>query len=270
MKTTPHYALLGGGRLARHLRHYLQLEGLPVSGWARDPHSDLNTHDLPDAEARLRATVADATHVVLLVSDDGLKPLLKQYSWLHGHRLVHCAGAISLPGVTGAHPLMTFGRTLYGLETYRAIPFVVEQGGSLENVFPGLANPSFSLATEHKALYHALCVMAGNFPQLLWQRLVERLDADLALPAEVFRAYLHQAVDNLVDDPRGALTGPLARGDSATQSRNLAALGDDSSLADLYRTFVEFHGAQSGHLPEPRHDRVGEVQGGATATRSVS
>ena len=269
MKTTPHYALLGGGRLARHLRHYLQLEGLPVSGWARDPRCDLNTHELPDAEARLRTTVAEATHVVLLVSDDGLTPLLKRYPWLHGHRLVHCAGALSLPGVTGAHPLMTFGRELYDLDTYRAIPFVVEQDSRLEAVLPGLPNPSFSLATEHKALYHALSVMAGNFPQLLWQRLVERLDEDLELPAEVFRAYLHQAVDNLLDDPQGALTGPLARGDAATQARNLAALGD-SSLADLYRTFVEFHGVQRGLETETRHEAADRVRPGVTVNRSVS
>jgi predicted short-subunit dehydrogenase-like oxidoreductase (DUF2520 family) len=269
MKTTPHYALLGGGRLARHLRHYLQLEGRPVSGWARDLHNDLNTCDMPDAEARLRATVAGATHVVLLVSDDGLKRLLKQYPWLHGHRLVHCAGALSLPGVTGAHPLMTFGRELYDLDTYRAIPFVVEQGSNLAEAFPGLSNPSFSLATEHKALYHALCVMAGNFPQILWQRLVERLDADLDLPAEVFRAYLHQAVDNLIDDPRGALTGPLARGDTATQSRNLVALGD-SSLVDLYRTFIEFHDLRTGFESESRNDLANGGQASATAKRSVS
>lgn len=262
MKTTPHYALLGGGRLARHLRHYLQLEGLPVSGWARDPHSDLNTHDFPDAERRLRATLADATHVVLLVSDDGLKPLLKQFPWLHGHRLVHCAGALSLPGVTGAHPLMTFGRELYDLDTYRAIPFVIEAGSSLDAVFPGLSNPSFSLATEQKALYHALCVMAGNFPQILWQRLVERLDADLDLPAEAFRAYLHQAVDNLIDDPQGALTGPLARGDTATQARNLAALGP-TTLAALYQTFVEFHG-------DGRQDPVTPRRGSTATQRSLS
>jgi predicted short-subunit dehydrogenase-like oxidoreductase (DUF2520 family) len=269
MKTTPHYALLGGGRLARHLRHYLQLEGLPVSGWARNAECDLNTHDLADAEARLRATVSEASHVLLLVSDDGLKPILKQYPWLHGHRLVHCAGALSLPGVTGAHPLMTFGRELYALDTYRAIPFVVEQGNSLAAVLPGLCNPSFSLATEQKALYHALCVMAGNFPQVLWQRLIERLDEDLDLPAEVFRAYLHQAVDNLLDDPQGALTGPLARGDTATQARNLSALGA-SPLADLYQTFIEFHGAQSGRETEPRQAMPNPVRNGAKAKRSVS
>lgn len=269
MKTTPHYALLGGGRLARHLRHYLQLEGLPVSGWARNAHCDLNTHDTVDAEARLRATVAEATHVLLLVSDDGLTPLLKQYPWLHGHRLVHCAGALSLPGVTGAHPLMTFGRELYTLETYRAIPFVVEQGSSLEAVLPGLSNPWFSLATEQKALYHALCVMAGNFPQVLWQRLIERLDEDLDLPADVFRAYLHQAVDNLLDDPQGALTGPLARGDTATQARNLAALGA-SPLADLYQTFIEFHGAQAGRENDSREDLPKPALAGAKTQRSVS
>lgn len=241
MKTNPHYALLGGGRVARHLRHYLHLEGLPTSGWARNPRSDLNSHDDPNPERRLRAALDGATHVLLLVSDDAIAPLLRRYAFLHGHELVHCAGALSLPGVAGAHPLMTFGRDLYDLETYRRIPFVVESGHHFTDLFPGLTNPHHAIAPEHKALYHALCVIAGNFPQLLWQAVGERLEDDLGIPADVLGAYLQQSLANSLADPDGALTGPLARGDTATLDRNLSALGP-GGLQDLYRAFIDFHG----------------------------
>jgi hypothetical protein len=240
MTTTPHYALLGGGRLARHLRRYLELEGLACSGWARDARSDLNTHDDPDPEQRLRRTLAPATHVLLLVTDGAIPALLRKYPFLHGHRLIHCAGALSLPGVAGAHPLMTFGRTLYDGETYRAIPFMVERGHDFEALFPGLSNPHHVIAPEQKALYHALCVIAGNFPQILWQAAGRRFDAELGIPPQALQAYLQQSLDNFLADPEGALTGPLARGDTATQARNRVALEQDP-LEDLYRAFVDFH-----------------------------
>ena len=77
-----HYALLGGGRLARHLRHYLSLLSLPVSGWAREPKSALNTHGIDDAGARLRATIEPASHVLLLVPDAAIPDVITRYPFL--------------------------------------------------------------------------------------------------------------------------------------------------------------------------------------------
>ena len=238
--TDNHYAILGDGRLARHMRRYLELLGLPASGWSRNPRSDFNTHRHPDAAERLRRTVAPATQVLLLVSDDAIATVLRQYPWLHGHRLVHCAGALSLPGVAGAHPLMTFADGLYSLEQYRRIPFLVESGHDLDEVLPGLPNPRHTVSVEQKALYHALCVSAGNFPQLLWQQVGRRFEDRLGVPATVLRPYLEQVLANFLADPERALTGPLARGDAGTIGRNLSALHDDP-LGDVYRAFLSLH-----------------------------
>ncbi|MEM1410879.1 MAG: DUF2520 domain-containing protein [Pseudomonadota bacterium] len=251
MNSTPQYALLGGGRVARHFRYYLQLEGLPTTGWTRDPHCDLNSHDEPNTEERLRATVKRATHVLLLVSDDAIAPLLRRYGFLHEHRLVHCAGALSLPGVAGAHPLMTFGRDRYTLEDYQRIPFMIEKGYAFNDLFPGLSNPNYTISPEQKGLYHALCVVAGNFPQMLWQAVGARIEHDLDLPRDVMAAYLAQNLANALADPDGALTGPLARGDAATLERNLTALGP-GGLQDLYRSFIDFHGREA--RPELRQN----------------
>jgi hypothetical protein len=62
-----HYAILGGGRLARHMRHYFSLLNLPCSAWAREVSSDLNSHASGSPAERLRATVRPASHVLLLV-----------------------------------------------------------------------------------------------------------------------------------------------------------------------------------------------------------
>lgn len=243
-----HYAILGDGRLARHLRHYLELEGHTTSAWARNARSRFNSHSQPDAEQRLRQTLGGADRVLLLIADDALAPLLRQYPFLHQHPLIHCAGALSIPGVAGAHPLMTFGNTLYEAADYRAIPFMIEEGHDFAGLFPGLPNPSYAIAAEHKALYHALCVMAGNFPQLLWQNVSKRLQNELAVPPQALGAYLRRSLDNFLDDPEGALTGPLARQDHNTLNRNITALGA-SPLTGLFEAFVAFH-QESSRQPQ--------------------
>jgi predicted short-subunit dehydrogenase-like oxidoreductase (DUF2520 family) len=243
---TAHYAIIGDGRLARHMKHYLGLLGLAHGAWARNPHSTFNDHRHPNAGERLAATLEPASHVLLLVSDDAIAELLRRFPALHGggRRLVHCAGALSLPGVAGAHPLMTFGDDLYDLERYQSVPFLVESGYRFGDLMPGLPNPSHSVPTEQKALYHALCVMAGNFPQILWRGVEARFRDRLQLPREVLEPYLRQVLDNFLRDPQGALTGPLARGDAQTMTRNLAALGDDP-MAAVYAAFQELHAADA-------------------------
>jgi len=235
----PHYALLGGGRLARHMQHYLSLLNLPVSGWARDRKSALNSHAIDDAETRLRKTIEPASHVLLLVSDAAIPEVIRRYPFLHDKTLVHCAGAFSFPGIAGAHPLMTFSNGLYESDQYRQIPFIVESGHRFGELLPGLPNPHFEIEPEHKARYHALCVMAGNFSQILWQAVAVRFGG-MGLPVAALAPYLHQVTENFVAAPGSALTGPISRGDDATIERNFRALAGDG-LQPLYRAFLEFH-----------------------------
>lgn len=234
-----HYALLGGGRLARHMHHYLSLLNLPVSGWARDRKSALNSRAIDDPRTRLRATIEPASHVLLLVSDAAIPEVIRRYPFLHEKTLVHCAGALSFPGIAGAHPLMTFSNDLYELEQYRQMPFIVDSGHRFGELLPGLPNPHFEIALEHKARYHALCVMAGNFSQILWQAVAARFGG-MGLPAAALEPYLRQVAENFIAARGSALTGPLSRGDDATIERNLSALAGDG-LQSLYRAFLEFH-----------------------------
>ncbi len=240
-----HYAILGGGRLARHMRHYFTLLGLPCSAWARQSDPALNSHTISDTSERLRATVRTASHVLLLVSDDAIASLPKRYPVLRSKILLHCSGALGIPGIAGAHPLMTFGPDLYPLESYQRIPFMLDQGLEMAELLPGLPNPHNHIAVEHKAQYHALCVMAGNFPQILWQSITQRF-SQLGMTQDVLEPYLRQVLENFLANPDGALTGPLARGDKGTIARNLQALQHDN-LQPLYQSFVEFHAAEQQH-----------------------
>jgi predicted short-subunit dehydrogenase-like oxidoreductase (DUF2520 family) len=150
--------------------------------------------------------------------------------------------------VAGAHPLMTFADQLYDLETYQSMPFMVEPGHDFGEMFPTLSNPHFAINVEDKAHYHALCVMAGNFSQVMWKGISDRFEQQLNLPAESLHPYLKQVAGNFVQAPASALTGPLVRNDQQTIERNIQSL-DGDPLQDLYRAFVRFY----------QCDKVGET-----------
>lgn len=229
--TTPTYGLVGRGRAATHLRRYLELEGRRVIGWRRG--------DAAGPEAAL--TAADV--VLLAISDDALSPFLAAHPRLAGRPVVHLSGSLVVDGAHGLHPLMTFGPEPYDLPTYRSIPFVGEVGGAaFAEVFPGLPNPWFVIAPELKPLYHALCVLAGNFSTLLWAKAMDGFETRLGLPGEALRPFLERTAANTLEHRAAALTGSLARGDEGTVRRDLAALAGDP-YHEVYLAFADAHRA---------------------------
>jgi hypothetical protein len=229
-RDAPSFGIVGDGRVARHFHHYLTQLGLSVRSWSRRAGST----PAPDALAPCRT-------VLLLIPDGAIVPFVEAWPGLAHARLVHFSGALVTSVAFGAHPLMTFGPDLYDLETYRAIPFVVDEGGPpFEDLLPGLPNPSFAIPAAARAYYHALCVMAGNFSTLLWQKLFRELETRFGIPASAAHPYLAAITANLLADAGRALTGPLSRGDAATIADNLRALEGDPFHA-VYSAFVRAH-----------------------------
>jgi predicted short-subunit dehydrogenase-like oxidoreductase (DUF2520 family) len=224
--TQPTYGLIGRGRVATHMAHYLDLEAQPFLTWNRE--------DQPSPERAL----AGADTILLAISDGALAPFLADHPGLGPRPVVHFSGSLVLDGAHGIHPLMTFGPDLYELETYRSIPFVEERGGpGFGKLFPGLRNPSWAIDPAQKPLYHALCVLAGNFSTLLWSKAYQDFEECLGLPREALRPFLTCTSDNALTAGRDALTGPLSRGDVETVERDLRALEGDP-YADIYRAFA--------------------------------
>src|SRR5688572_7629886 len=113
------YGIVGSGRVATHLQHYLTLLGLQVRLWSRRM-----------AGPAPPVALADCGAVLLLIPDRAIVPFVEAWPDLRRKRLVHCSGSLVTPVAEGAHPLTTFGPTLYDLETYRRIPFVLDAGGT--------------------------------------------------------------------------------------------------------------------------------------------
>ena len=212
---TPTYGLIGRGRVAAHLGRYLELEGLPHLSWHRG---------MDDAESVL----ADADVMLLAISDDAIAGFPADHPALCDRPMVHFSGSLVVDGVAGLHPLMTFGPELYDLETYRSIPFITEIGRpGFRDVFPGLGNPSRAIDPELKPLYHALCVLAGNFTTILWNKAMGDFEDRLGLPRELLQPFLDRTAANTLRQGSAALTGSLARADCGTIERDLEGLAGD-------------------------------------------
>ena len=79
--------------------------------------------------------------------------------------------------------------------------------------------------------------MAGNFSTLLWLKLFDELERRYGMPASAAHPYLARVTANVIAEGRGALTGPLVRGDQGAIRANLDALEGDPFHV-VYAAFV--------------------------------
>ncbi|MNJ91344.1 hypothetical protein D3C87_89950 [compost metagenome] len=220
------YLLIGSGRVARHLGHYFNLLNINFSTWdrAQDPHL-------------LPKKINESSHILLAISDSALEGFFAKHLAGHEKTVVHFSGAKDIEGLICAHPLMTFGPDLYDLSFYQRIHFTVTGATSLSRALPGIPNPFSLLSADKKALYHAWCVMGGNFVTLLTAKMMTSLQ-EMGIPAESIGLYSEKVIDNALAQQTAALTGPLARKDAETVAANLKAL-EGQEMQKIYQAFLE-------------------------------
>lgn len=243
------YALLGSGRVARHLREYLRQLELPHVNWSRNGDPAFNSHPLvSDSLLRLEQTLSGVSHVLIAVKDSAVAELaqLKRPEQVG----VHFSGALSLAEVGNAHPLMTFGEQLQSLEWYQSVPFIIDEDRDFRQLLPGLPNPHFPIAREKRALYHALCSLAGNSTFLLWKLIGDEFERSLDLPRGLLSPYLHQVVNNSKTFNPNNFTGPVARGDWDVVRAHMNSLFHEPSLSEAYRTYLKLASGTGLQLPE--------------------
>lgn len=238
----PRFLLIGSGRLARHFRYYFAKLEIPLLCWSRNGDPSFNSNEFLDAESdplrRLAIAAEQATHIWILTKDSAIEEIGKLCRASSSALQLHCSGSLTISGVYGVHPLMTFGHQLYSIDVYKKIPFICEPDApELSQLSQRLLNPQVRISIKDKPLYHALCVASGNFSVLLWQ--MARVEFErLGIHWSLLQSYLEATFHNLSTNPDHALTGPLARFDRETIEKNLAALkGHD--LGPIYSLFWE-------------------------------
>ncbi len=220
--------LIGSGRMATHLLHWNSILSSPnkILTWNRSEDPKI-----------LKQFLIESNLVWLAISDSAITPFFERHLKDYSGSVVHFSGALNDPRMKCAHPLMTFPTELLDNSVYNDIFFALTEALSLAEVLPGFTNSSFQLSEKEKPLYHALCVVAGNFPQLLWNE-VDQKRSDLKIPDAAFNIYLQQSLNNFLKLKAKALTGPLIRGDLLTIQKNTDALVN-TKLKSIYTAFVK-------------------------------
>lgn len=189
--------------------------------------------------------VADAADMVFITTPDGVIPqIAAQVKWHPRQGVVHCSGADSLnildPATDygalrgGFHPLQTFATVAYAIENIPGSTFALEADepmlGTLKEMGAALGGHWIVLKPGDKVVYHAAAVLACNYiitlakmATDLWKTFgVSTPEATQAL-LPLMRGTLNNL--NNVGLPN-SLTGPIARGDTGTVEKHLAALHD--------------------------------------------
>jgi predicted short-subunit dehydrogenase-like oxidoreductase (DUF2520 family) len=243
--------ILGDGRLAKNLQHWLQLKGVRPSLASRRDFAFLREENWTEYLARSFST---CKVVVVAVSDVALEEVVRDLRRVFSGAIVHCSGAKFFAGASTWHPLCTFTERMLTVEQYDSIHFVgTRESLPFAEVFPAFANAHSYIEKEQLPLYHALCVLAGNFSTLLWSTLAKGFEAELKLSSTVAIPYLQAVARNIElgleeSNVEKYLTGPISRGDATTIESNLAAL-QNKPAATIYRAFVDVFSKQKGSVP---------------------
>ncbi len=200
---------------------------------------------LPQAELRPPDRVGRSVDLLLLaVPDDilgGLVQGLAEAGAIEpGQVVAHTSGAHGLsvlaPAVAAGarplavHPAMTFAGTAADLDRLRAgISYGVTAPDELRawatRLVADLGGYVEWVAEEARPLYHAALAHGANHLSTLVNEAMDRLrDAGVVRPERVLGPLLQASLANTLADGDAALTGPIARGDSGTVAKHMAAM----------------------------------------------
>jgi predicted short-subunit dehydrogenase-like oxidoreductase (DUF2520 family) len=213
--------IIGPGRAGMSLGTALSSRGWTVTGYlGRDD-------DLSSA-----ARGVDV--LVVATPDDTIADVAALVEPVPSTAVVHLSGSLGLdalephPRRGALHPLVPLPNAEVGAARLASgVTFAVAgapEAGALARCLGGRV---VEVADDDRAAYHAAaCIAANHVVALLGQ--VERVAASVGLSLESFLPLTRAALDD-VDrlGPGAALTGPARRGDWATLSRHLDALGAD-------------------------------------------
>ncbi|MGQ9643877.1 MAG: DUF2520 domain-containing protein [Ignavibacterium sp.] len=223
------FLIIGNGKLSKHFQRYFTLKEISFNLYTKNSNT------------QLKELIKAANKILILVNDDSLEKVIQELaSQISEHQiLIHCSGMLSTNLAESAHPLMTFSENLYDLDVYEKIPFITERNRkSFKELFPKLNNPSFEIDPDDKILYHAYCVMSGNFTTILWNKFFYFLESR-KIPKTAAIEYLKMTSHNLIhlDKP---LTGPLARNDLKVIEKHLKSLSGNS-MQKVYLAMIDVY-----------------------------
>jgi predicted short-subunit dehydrogenase-like oxidoreductase (DUF2520 family) len=270
--------LIGPGRAGVGLALALAQAGYPVRLHGRRKKKVPAPLTLSVGDGAAPPWIAEAGVVILAVRDDGIRPLAETLAAARAitpdHVVLHLSGVqgqealgplvTSRAALGSLHPLQTIvepertpARLRGAWAAVEGMPRAVE---AAERLAQDVGMRPFRIATKAKAIYHAGAVFASNYlvvVEAMAQRLLRHAGLTDADAWAALRPLVEGTLENLSRaEPKDALTGPVARGDTATIVRHIASLTlDDGKLyRALGRAALEL--AQKRGMDETTAERV--------------
>lgn len=206
--------IVGRGRMGEALATALARAGVPVRGplgrGADGADAAVVILCVPDREIEVAAATLVADALVGHVSASAPLDLLAPHERFALHPLLSVVGT----GAPFAGAVCAIdGSTPRALATARALAERLEMHVRI-------------VAAGDRVLYHAAASAASNFLVTI-EGMAERLAARVGLDRDALAPLVRATVDNWVaSGARGALTGPIVRGDEDTVQRQRAAVAD--------------------------------------------
>ena len=187
--------------------------------------------------------VADITDFVFITTPDAVIPQIAAgLQWRKGQSVVHCSGSDStevleparkMGAQTGAfHPLQSFAGVKQAIANLPGSTIAIEAEEPLSSTLKEMAEKLscrwIELKAEDKVIYHAAAVIAGNYLVTL-VKLADDLWETFGIPREQSTQALLPLLKGTLNNIENAgipqaLTGPIARGDTETVKKHIAAL----------------------------------------------
>lgn len=230
-KRTKRILIVGDGKVARSLARSFTHNKIPTLVWRRSQRVTLG--DLLCTES--------FTYVFLAIPERSLALHAKVLAQSK-QRCVTVSGSVSeadltalgLPQVEVFHPLMTFAQP----ESLEGVPIAVSSPG-LRRLAKQCGATPFTIATD-RSLYHAAAVTSAAGVVTTMLLAMELLQASGVNDMAVLGPIAHRAIDNVLLQGAGAMTGPVVRGDTATVKAHEKAMRRRTSASSqrLYKALL--------------------------------
>jgi predicted short-subunit dehydrogenase-like oxidoreductase (DUF2520 family) len=255
-----HIAIIGAGVVGTTLGVALSRCGYAVSGVA-----DINAEAAQRAAKRIGtpACSTDAIEIskgsnciLITTPDDAIASTCEAIAsgggFMKGDIVLHCSGALNSDAlnpardfgasVASVHPIGVFADVEDSLKQLSHLAFSLEGQaeavGEAEAMVKALGGHPFRVTPEQKVLIHIAACLTANYAVTLTNisvQLLHRSHIPVEKAVHVLTPLLQGAVTAIEEKgiPK-ALTGPIARGDTATIQRHIETVRPDKELAEIY------------------------------------
>ena len=252
---------IGAGKVATAFGVYIHNNGYKIAGFY--------SRCLSSSEEAAKASdsisysddillVKNCDIIFITTNDDSIESVCQSLAdrgaFVSGQIVVHMSGALSSKVLISAeyqgcytfsmHPLQSFANFSEALSnlknSYFSIEGISDKIAILKGILDKTGNPYFILNSDSKTIYHAAACVFSNYLVTLMDEGLSLLDSIGIERKEGFKSMLpliQSTLNNIsLLGTEDALTGPIARGDSMTIEKHIAAIGKISpEKLDLYK-----------------------------------